>query len=256
MSAESPDESVGTGRAVSLREELLDSALVGAALYSDAIEGVNRRRPDPKDHIPVLEPEAYRERAEDWLTEDREESSSQLPATDDWPLLVVPRLTQPITVEENVTAWREAAPRGLYSAPGGSSSDLFHGRFLSRWTDDELSGFDPELKDETPFEVLPTGYDIDREGTVTQQVNTLRDLQDYYTEIGHASLWSGVVLARRFAGRPIDLRETFVRATTFEPSNPDRDFCVVYAYVDPDDKDAVFYDSYTPPRYAARLRVE
>jgi hypothetical protein len=235
----------------SMRAELLDTVTEGAKLYIATVESINAKRSHPKTHISYLHPDIYRKVAEYWLTDERLAAALVLPVDDDRPRLMVPRLTHPVTIEENRhLAWKPVAPRGLWSWGGRE-------KFLHTWTHDEFSGFkaDWQKQMELPFEILPTAYDADREGNITQQTEILQDLQNQHPMIETAPLWAGAVLARRYAEVPPDLRDTFVRITTFETSNPDRDHCVAYAYVDPDDKDVVISDSYTPPRYAARLRV-
>lgn len=191
---------------VSIREQLLSTAVEGAKLYIGAIRGINAGR-GRKDRIPVLKPGDYRERAEDWLTKNRETAAQQLPSTENRPRLLVPRLNRSITHEENVDAWKTSAGGNLWAWRGRM-------KFLSNWTENELSGYEPERDEQTPFIILPTAYDKAREGTVSKQTERLSNL---YPEIDVAAIFDGVVLARRYMGQTRRWQDSYVRAINLEP---------------------------------------
>ncbi len=232
--------------APSVRDQLLATAGAGAQLYVDVVEGINQKR-SKKTRIPVFHPVEYVERAADWLSDNRASAASQLPVTEDRPRLLIPRLNRAITTEENVTAWAGASDSGLWSWPKRME-------FLSNWTDNELSGFDPSIEDEFTFEVLPTAYDEDREGTVADQKTALEALQADYPEINAASIFNGVVLARRYKGKPRVWNDSYVRGITLEPAKVDGYDYVPGAYVDRGGHASVD-DSDVQPDNAARLRL-
>ena len=234
---------------VSIREQLLLTAVEGAKLYIGAIRGINASR-GRKDRIPVLKPGDYRERAEDWLTQNRETAAQQLPATEDRPRLLVPRLNRSITHEENVESWKAAAGGNLWAWRGRM-------KFLSQWTENELSGYEPELDEQTPFMILPTAYDKAREGTLSKQTEALEPLQTDYPEIDVSAIFDGVVLARRYMSQTRRWQDSYVRAINLEPKKADLDVpyrCVPSA--DVDDVGRAFVDrSRVGLDGAARLRV-
>jgi hypothetical protein len=231
------------------RDYLLATAVDGAKLYIATIAGINAGR-GRKDKIPTLKPEEYREQAEDWLTDRRKLTALKLPATALRPRIITPRLNRAITREENVEAWKAAAGGNLWSWRGRM-------KFLDQWTENELSGFEPALEDETPFMILPTAYDARREGNVDTQTGALNQLQQQYSEIDVATVFDGVLLARRYMGQDRNWQDSYVRAINLEPKKvglvvPHR--CVPYAHVYGDGDAGVDYSSVRRGD-AARLRV-
>jgi hypothetical protein len=174
---------------LSLREQLLSTAEEGAQLYEEAITGINKTRAEA-DRIPLLRTEDYVERAEDWLTPERERAAAFLLASHKAPRLLVPRLTHPITGKENVEAWHAAmgeANLGL---------NVREEQVLDNWTADELSGFDPELEEETPFEILPTAHDAGISGSPDDQKAALEALRGTHPRLDIASIFNGALLVR------------------------------------------------------------
>lgn len=177
------------------RARLLDTVEVGAGLFNDTIDEINSGR-SKKQQIPVFAPGLYREQAEDWLTDERVVAATNLPETADRRPAVFPKLNRPISTEETVTSWDRASNRGLYPWSGRM-------KFLSNWTADQLSGYDPELEDADRFAIAPTAYDVDREGTVAQQKANLEILQQESPEIGVTPIFEGSLLARRYKGKAV-----------------------------------------------------
>jgi len=176
--------------ALSLREQLLSTVEEGAGLYTEVVSAsINQARTE-EDRIPLLTPEDYRERAEDWLTPGREAAAAILSASNKNPRLLVPRLNRPITVRENTEAWRVAGNGRL------SLSDRTE-ELLGNWTADELSGFDPESDEETPFEILQTAYDFSTSEIRDEQKAILEALQLDHPELSIASIFSGALLSKR-----------------------------------------------------------
>src|SRR5690606_9975031 len=137
-------------------------------------------------------------RAEDWLTDERVTATTQLPETADRSRMVFPRLSRPVTTEETVTSWDKASDYGLYPWDGRM-------KFLGNWTDDQLSGYDPEAEDVDRLTVIPTAYDADREGTVTDQLAVKP------AELDVTTIFEGSVLARRYKGQNRTWKDSYVR---------------------------------------------
>jgi hypothetical protein len=245
---EAPEEEQSAERPLN-RDYLLATAVEGAKLYIATIAGINAGR-GRKDKVPTLKPEEYRERADDWLTDQRKLAAYELPATASRPRIIVPRLNRAISREENVEAWKASAGGNLWSWRGRM-------KFLSQWTENELSGFEPALEDETPFMILPTAYDSRREGNVDTQKGAFNELQKQYPEIDVAAIFDGAVLARRYMGQGRNWQDSYVRTINLEPKKVDLvgpDRCVPSAGVY-DDGDANVDRSSVRYAYAARLRV-
>ena len=188
-----------------VRGQLLATTAEGAGLYLKAIKGINAKR-DKKDRIPTHEVGEYRERAEDWLTDNLVAAASHLPETDNRPRLIVPRLNRAITAEEIVEAWARGSDKGLRSWSGREG-------YLNYWSANHLSGFDPEADpDEARFQILPTAYDKYCEGTVSNQNERLTALQIEVPELHVAVIFDGVVLGRRYKGKSRTWLDTYVRA--------------------------------------------
>lgn len=228
------------------RARLLGTVEEGANLFNGAISAINEGR-KKKDHIPVVAPGEYRERAEDWLTDSRVQASTQLPEAANRSRTIIPRLNRAITHEENVGSWKSAAGGRLYSWAGRMS-------FLSNWTADQLSGFDPELSDAERLEVIATAYDQAREGSVAKQKADLETLQETHPEIDAAPIFDGSVLARRHLGKDRNWKDSYVRGITLEPAKVDGNDYVPSARVNVDGY-AYVRDSYVVSDNAARLRV-
>jgi hypothetical protein len=192
---------------LSLREQLLSTAEQGAKLYTEVVsEGINQAR-NEEGRIPLLRPEEYRERAEQWLTPGRVAAAAMLSASSRDPRLLIPRLNRPITLWENTEAWRVAG-NGKVSITDRTEE------LLGNWTADELSGFDPESDEETPFEILQTAYDFSTSGTRDEQKAVLETLQRDHPELSVASIFSGALLSKRLFSwhssvRAIDLQPVF-----------------------------------------------
>jgi hypothetical protein len=232
---------------LNLRDQLLDTVTEGAQLYVGAIKELNKDRPR-RHQISTLEPEEYRERAEDWLSDTHITASTHLPATDERPLLIVPRLTQPITRQETVASWQSAADGKLWPWQGRTA-------FLEHWTPDQLSGFNPEAvadADHEAFAVIPTAYDTDREGTVKEQHVNLTELQKEVPELQVAAIFDGALLARRYMGQPRNWQDSYVRAIDLAPTWAVRGGFVPNADMNNDGYASVF-DSYVRYDDAARL---
>lgn len=213
------------GTLADTRDNLLATAVEGARLYIDVINDINAKR-DKKDHIPTLRPGEYRYRAEDWLTDNLTSAATHLPVGENRPRLLIPRLTRAITTEEVLEAWGVASSGGLWPSSGRME-------FLSSWSVNQLSGFDPEVDpDEVQFQVLPTDYDEERQGAVSGQSRRLEALQIEVPELRVAAIFDGVVLARRYKGQPRVWRDTYVRAIDFQPVTIRGDDCVPSASVD------------------------
>jgi hypothetical protein len=226
--------------------QLLKTAEEGSKLYIATIAGINEGRAKKK-RIPTLAVGEYVERAAGWLTASREQAAVQLPATDRRPQLIIPRLNHAVTTEEIVDAWSAASDHGLYSWTGRM-------KFLKNWTADQLSGFDPSIEGETTFEVVPATYDQAREGTVATQVANLEELQVDYPEIGVATLFNGIPLARRYKGQTRVWNDSYVRPIDFTPSRVGGRDCVPGACVS-DVGEARVGDSSVQYDGAARLLV-
>ncbi len=228
------------------RARLLGTVEVGAGLFNDTIDEINSSR-RKKEQIPVFAPGLYRERAEDWLTDERVTAAAQLPETDQRRRTVFPKLNRPVSTEETVTSWDKASDHGLYPW-----SDRM--KFLANWTDDQLSGYDPEAGDADRFAITPTAYDADREGTVAQQKATLEALQQDNPEIGVTPIFEGSLLARRYKGQSRTWKDSYVKGIDLKPARVGVFGCVPSARVR-DDGDADVYDSYVQNGNAARLQV-
>lgn len=195
------------------RARLLDTVEIGAGLFNDTIDEINSGR-SKKQQIPVFAPGLYREQAEDWLTDERVVAATQLPETANRRRTVFPKLNRPISTEETVTSWDRASDRGLYPWSGRM-------KFLSNWTADQLSGYDPELDDADRFAITPTAYDADREGTVAQQKTSLEALQQEFPEIGVTPIFEGSLLARRYKGQSRTWKYSYVRGIDLKPAKVD-----------------------------------
>lgn len=235
-----------TVEAPNLRTQLLDSVEAGARYFNGAVNFINAGR-RKKNQIQVIEPGEYRERAQDWLTDERVVAASQLPATEDRPRLIIPRLSSPITTQEIVSSWGEASDHGLYSWSGRM-------KFLGNWTADQLSGFDPEQVDADRLTVIPTAYDENREGTVAEQTTNLEALQTEFPELDVATIFEGSLLARRYIGKNRSWEDIYVRGINLDPAKVDRFDFVPDAGVG-DLGGAYVSGSDVDDDYAARLRV-
>lgn len=230
-----------------LREQLLGSLEVGARLYGSVIAGINARRGRKAEKLPTLSLDEYQELATHWLTDRRLVAAENLPATKRRPRLLVPRLNRAITTEENLKAWGKNADKGVYTW-------RHRLKFIAHWTANDLSGFDPELAQETPFEIIPTAYDTAREGTVAHQNRNLEKLTFRYPELGIAPIFAGVVLARYFKGHARDWEDTLVKDIKLRPAQVEGVNYVPCAGVDISGKAGIF-DSYVGRIGAARLIV-
>lgn len=229
------------------RARLLNTVKAGASLFNDAIDEINSGR-RKKEQIPVFAPGLYREQAEDWLTDERVVASSLLPETANRRLMVFPKLNRPISTKETVTSWANASERGLYRWIGRM-------KFLANWTDDQLSGYDPEAGDADRFAIIPTAYDADRKGTVSKQKANLEALQQDNPEIGVTPIFEGSLLARRYKGQSRISGDSWVRSIDLKPARVN--------YVDDNVPCACVYDvghadvieSYVKYESATRLQV-
>ena len=228
------------------RARLLDTVEVGAGLFNDTIDEINSKR-NKKQQIPVFAPGLYREQAEDWLTDERVLAATNLPETANRRRTVFPKLNRPISTEETVTSWDRASDRGLYPWSGRM-------KFLSNWTADQLSGYDPELDEADRLTVIPTAYDTEREGTVKQQTAALEELQKEFPELDVTTIFEGSLLARRYKGQSRTWKDSYVRGVTLKPAKVDVDGYVPGAYVY-DDGRANVYASGVQLDNAARLQV-
>lgn len=192
------------------RARLLDTVEVGAGLFNDTIDEINSNR-NKKQQIPVFAPGLYREQAEDWLTDERVVAATNLPETANRRRTVFPKLNRPISTEETVSSWDRASDRGLYGWSGRM-------KFLSNWTADQLSGYDPELDDADRLTVIPTAYDTEREGTVKQQTAALEELQKEFPELDVTTIFEGSLLARRHKGQSRTWKDSYVRGVTLKPA--------------------------------------
>jgi hypothetical protein len=231
-----------------LRGQLLSTLAHGTSLYVAAINGVNAER-DKKHQIPTLQPGEYRERAEDWLTDELVSTAKYLPISPDKPCIVIPRLTHPLTHVEIVNAWTAAAHGRLY--PWSNRMN-----FLQNWTANQLSGFDSTVNpDEVTFQIIPTAYDEAREGTVDQQLDAFNALQKVSASIGVTALFDGAVLARRYMYQDnYSWQESYVRGINLEPVKSDGYDFVPRALV-LDDGYAYVNDAYVLNSDAGRLVV-
>lgn len=227
------------------RARLLDTVEIGADLFNDTIDEINSGR-SKKQQIPVFAPGLYREQAEDWLTDERVVASTLLPETVNHRRTVFPKLNRPISTEETVTSWDRASDRRLYPWSGRM-------KFLSNWTADQLSGYDPELEDADRFAITPTAYDADREGTVAQQKANLEILQQETPEIGVTPIFEGSLLGRRYKGQSRTWRDSYVRGIDLKPAKVDVYDCVPDAYVY--DGGLAYVDG-SRVRYAAAARLQ
>ncbi|MDB5163754.1 MAG: hypothetical protein JWS12_372 [Candidatus Saccharibacteria bacterium] len=231
----------------SMRDQLLASVEQGVGLYGGVIVNINAGR-KVKNQIPIMKPSEYRERAEDWLTDSRLAAAKLLPTSEDRPLLLIPRLTRAVTTEAIVDSWKSSADGKLWTW-----SDRM--KFLSNWTADQLSGFDPELEGEVPFIVLPTAYDQAREGTVKNQRDDVEVLQEAYPELDVATIFDGAVIARRYSGGRRKWQDSYVRAVNLDPHTVDGFDVVPRARVY-DDNHADIDGSAVGVSDAARLRLK
>ena len=229
------------------RARLLGTVEVGAGLFNDTIYEINSGRRE-KNQIPVFAPGLYREQAEDWLTDERVTAAAQLPETAQRRRTVFPKLNRPVSTEETVTAWANASDRGLYSWS-------VRMKFLSIWTADQLSGYDPKLDDDADrFAIIPTAYDAHREGTVAQQKANLETLQKEFPELDVTTIFEGSLLARKYKGQCLPLKDSYVRGINLLPAKVDVSDCVPYAVVH-DVGHAIVYASRVQLEGAARLQV-
>ncbi len=222
------------------RARLLGTVEEGAVLFNRAVQAINGDRRKAQ-RLPIIPTGEYRERAEDWLTDERVTAATLLPETQNRPRMVFPKLHGPITAEETVASWESAADHGLYSWSERMS-------FLENWTVDQLSGYDPEQQDADRLTIIPTVYDVDREGTVADQMAAKP------AELDVTTIFEGSLLARRYKGQPRIWKDSYVRGIDLEPTKVDVYDCVPYAYVYVDGNADVFasdvqYDN------AARLQV-
>jgi hypothetical protein len=208
---------------VGFRDDLLATVELGAGLYGGALRAVNDRR-DKRDRFTILEPGDYHERAQDALRLEQLRTAALLPSTSEGPLLVVPRLDKPLLKEEQLLVLAVAAKSGLHPLRARLS-------FLAAWSDNELSGFDPEADSEvTQFEVLPTAYDRESEGTAEQQQYQLELLREDYPGLAVAGLFHSALLARYYHGRQTSWRDTQVRAVHVKPVRVGQTLCVPFGY--------------------------
>ncbi len=204
-----------------VRDQLLSTAEAGSQLYIDVINGINQKR-NKRTSIPVLTADEYAEQASDWLTASRVDATTALPATDNRPLILVPRLNRAITTEENLEAWSAASDRGHWSG----RTD-----FLRNWSANQLSGFDPSQEDEVTFAIVPTAYDLERQGVVVEQTKALEAMQATRPEVGVTPIFVGAILARRYKGRGRIWRDSYVKDITLTPAKVGSNACVPVAYV-------------------------
>ena len=228
------------------RARLLGTVEVGAGLFNDTIDEINSGR-RKKEQIPVFAPGLYRERAEDWLTDECVTAAAQLPETDQRRRTVFPKLNRPVSTEETVTTWANVSDRGLYGWSGRM-------KFLANWTANQLSGYNPELDDADRFAIIPTAYDADREGTVAQQKANLETLQEEFPELDVTTIFEGSLLARKYKGQSRTWKDSYVRGIDLTPAKVDVDGCVPGAHVRGVGVASVF-DSDVQFESAARLQV-
>lgn len=229
------------------RARLLGTVEVGAGLFNDTIDEINSGR-RKKEQIPVFAPGLYRERAEDWLTDERVTAATQLPETDQRRRTVLPKLNRPVSTEETVATWANVSDRGLY--PWGDRM-----KFLNNWTADQLSGYDPEAGDVDRFAIIPTAYDADREGTVAQQKANLETLQEEFPELYVTTIFEGSLLGRKYIGQSRTWKDSYVRGIDLIPAKVDVGDYVPSAYASDDGYYADVVDSYVQVERAARLQV-
>lgn len=167
------------------RAKLLSTALEGAILFNQTISVINFNR--DKHHIPIIDELEYVERATDWLTDERVASAALLPENSDQPRLIIPKLHRPISKRETMVCWSDLSLNGTI----GIERNL---ELLSPWSDDELSGYNPEAEDEIGFSVTPTAYDKSREAEYMVQLDSKPAGLDV------ATIFDGAVIARRYRG--------------------------------------------------------
>ena len=232
-----------------LRKQLLGSVTEGALLFNSAIRAINYERRE-KDKIPLSQLGEYRERAEEWLTDARLEAATQLPATEDEPRLVIPRLNRPVTSEEVVRSWKHAS-KSAYLEEWG-----YRMKFFANWTADELSGYDPEQAEAERLAIVPTKRDKKRSGTVARQRAELERLQEESPELDVATIFDGSVLARSHMNHRISWG-SYVRGINLEQVRIDNDTPLVPAAGLGPAGGYNFYvgKSYVDHADAARLRV-
>ena len=222
------------------RARLLGTVEEGAVLFNRAAQVINGDRRKAQ-RLPITPAGEYRERAEDWLTDERVTAATLLPETQNRPRMVFPKLHGPITAEETVASWESAADYGLYSWNGRKA-------FLENWTVDQLSGYNPEQQDADRLTIIPTAYDVDREGTVADQMAAKP------AELDVTTIFEGSLLARRYKGQSRTWKDSYVRGIDLTQAQVGGYDCVPDARVDGDgvaDADA----SSVQAESAARLQV-
>ena len=205
---------------VDLRTQILTRTESDVAYTNRVFLIINEGR-RKKDILPITSIMDHREMIEDQLTDEALEAASQLYATKDRPLMVVPPLPRPITAEELVTAIDKSSKRGIYALAGRLP-------FLAKFPIDVLTGYDEERAESGAMTLVETGYDTSRQGTVREQLADLKDVQKSFPVVGTAPILATASLSQRYNGQPDSWQDTYTRAIEADPVRPgDFDFVVL-----------------------------
>lgn len=187
-----------------LRSQLLANAASDVLNTNYVFEIINSTRRKNKRF--VIEPVGQQlGRLEDQLTDEALEAASQLYATKDRPLMVVPALPDAITAEELVTAIDKSSKRGIYAWAGRLS-------FLAKFPIDVLTGYDEERAESGAMALLETGYDVSRQGTRDQQLRELQAVQRETPAVSTAPILATASLGQHYARQPESWQDTYTRA--------------------------------------------
>lgn len=209
-----------------LQRKLLSTVVEGAGLYLKVVDGINNNR-KKKDRIPLLRPEEYAEIAEDWLSHDVVAASQKLPVSKYRPRLIIPCLSRPIARAETVAAIGAASDKGVWRWAGRMA-------FLKQWTDDQLSGFDPDIAaGNGGFYILSTAYDKSHEGSVDEQNDNLKKLRKF-PEIQVAPIFTTAILGQRYRGQYRNWEDTCTRGNDLQPDKIDEHDYIPFACIDKD----------------------
>jgi len=231
---------------VDLRTQILTRTESDVAYTNRVFLIINEGR-RKKDILPITSIMDHREMIEDQLTDEALEAASQLYATKDRPLMVVPPLPRPITAEELVTAIDKSSKRGIYAWAGRLP-------FLAKFPIDVLTGYDEERAESGAMTLVETGYDTSRQGTVREQLADLKDVQKSFPVVGTAPILATASLSQRYNGQPDSWQDTYTRAIEADPVRHGVFDCVVLAGVG-EGGDSYVYVSYVQDEYVSRRQV-
>ncbi len=207
------------------RDLLLATLDQSAAWYSEAAVDLNKYR-DEEQKVAVVPEDELPDRAVERLTDDRLSATvaeNGLYRTDDDPLILLAVPNTPISRQETIRTWA-AARGGNILSWGGSIA------FLSHWSANDLSGYDPNnTHDPVRFVVIETAYERNRRGYRDSQLYQLGCVQADHPLIGPASMYEGAVLAKRCD----DVSFTAWERTTIRPIGlkPNQDNCIPVAFL-------------------------